>query len=156
MKSLALTLLVATAAAEEGVTCSTESITEQWSQSAPHNPNTHNHDENGCETACSGVLSSYDDARDACCMAVISNDDGSLATCTLWAVEAGENDIRVEYTDEDNTYYAWAWQAGEAMDDFIVVPEPEPEEDGETEDEDMSFKVTATAIAAATIAMVGI
>ena len=54
----------------------------------------------------------------------------------------------MEYSDGDYTYYAWAWQAGVAMDDLIA----ETEED----EEDMSFKMTATAIAAATIAMVGI
>ena len=81
MKSIALTLLLATAVAEEGVTCS--DLSNSWSQSAPHNPDLDDPDANGCLAKCSAAISELGDTIDACCMAVI-NVDGFLQACQLY------------------------------------------------------------------------
>ena len=84
-----------------------------------------------------------------------------MVSCDIYSVATGAPDIREETEDEEGTVSsAWAWVAGVASDDFIVVGEPieeddedEDSEEEEEEDEDISVRMTASALAAASVAM---
>ena len=82
-----------------------------------------------------------------------------MVSCDIYSVATGETDIREETEDEEGTVSsAWAWVAGVASDDFIVVYDEEDDEDEdseeeEEEDEDISVRMTASALAAASVAM---
>jgi hypothetical protein len=83
-----------------------------------------------------------------------------VVSCDIYSVATGASDIREETEDEEGTVSsAWAWVAGVASDDFIVVGESEEDdededsEEEEEEDEDISVRMTASALAAASVAM---
>ena len=83
-----------------------------------------------------------------------------MVSCDIYSVATGASDIREETEDEEGTVSsAWAWVAGVASDDFIVVGESEEDdededsEEEEEEDEDISVRMTASALAAASVAM---
>ena len=82
-----------------------------------------------------------------------------MVSCDIYSVATGASDIREETEDEEGTVSsAWAWVAGVASDDFIVVEDEEDDEDEdseeeEEEDEDISVRMTASALAAASVAM---
>ena len=156
-RSFVVTMLFAAVIAEDGYTCTDSESTWNPSEDISSGEIT-TADE--CKTACEALI--LDTENDWCCFAVAVADPESL-TCSYFSVVAAELDIRAaeEEAVEGTTNSAWAWAAGEALDDLTVVEEEDDDEedddesteDDEEDDEDMSVRMTASAVAAASIAM---
>jgi hypothetical protein len=130
MNSFVFAALIATASAQEGYTCTNLDGDDAWTVIDDEDTVTDADDAEACKAACLAIAEADDNAEsDYCCAAkdTAKADDDTAAEfeCALYQLEAtdDEADIReAEETDEDAdpvvTHSAWAWTAGDALDEM--------------------------------------